>query len=81
MITEIYVPRADAAGLHGRRARTASASNGVPIIYGTIRLIEKDDESVPGVGEASRTPASSSTFTSMHTPQGVDRAAAARSAA
>ena len=45
MITEIYVPRARLAGLHGRgRART-SASNGVPIIYGTVRLIERDDES------------------------------------
>ena len=45
MITEIYVPRREAAGLHGR-SRAGFRINGVPIIYGTIRLIEKDDESV-----------------------------------
>jgi FAD/FMN-containing dehydrogenase len=44
MITEIYVPRpalpafmAEAAGVFRK--------NGVPIVYGTVRLIEQDDES------------------------------------
>jgi FAD/FMN-containing dehydrogenase len=44
MITEIYVPRAD---LPSFMAETAGVfrKNGVPIVYGTVRLIEQDDES------------------------------------
>jgi FAD/FMN-containing dehydrogenase len=45
MITEIYVPRLRLPDFMNEVARTFR-SNGVPIIYGTIRLIEKDDESV-----------------------------------
>jgi FAD/FMN-containing dehydrogenase len=44
MITEIYVPR---PALPSFMAETASVfrKNGVPIVYGTVRLIEQDDES------------------------------------
>ena len=45
MITEIYVPR---PALPSFMAETAGVfrENGVPIVYGTVRLIEQDDESV-----------------------------------
>ena len=49
MITELYVPRdrlADFMAAVGDDFR----AHGVDVIYGTIRLIERDDESVPGVG-------------------------------
>jgi FAD/FMN-containing dehydrogenase len=44
MITEIYVPR---ASLPAFMAEVADRfrTNGVPIVYGTVRLIEQDDES------------------------------------
>jgi FAD/FMN-containing dehydrogenase len=44
MITEIYVPR---PRLPSFMAEAASVfrTNGVPIVYGTVRLIEQDDES------------------------------------
>ena len=44
MITEIYVPR---PALPSFMAEVASVfrTNGVPIVYGTVRLIEPDDES------------------------------------
>ncbi len=44
MITEIYVPR---PALPSFMAETAKVfrTNGVPIVYGTVRLIEQDDES------------------------------------
>ena len=35
-----------------RRSAKTFRRNGVPIVYGTVRLIEQDDESCPGVGEA-----------------------------
>ena len=44
MITEIYVPRADLASFMGEVARLFR-TNGVPIVYGTVRLIEQDAES------------------------------------
>jgi FAD/FMN-containing dehydrogenase len=45
MITEIYVPR---PALPSFMAEVAAAfrTNGVPIVYGTVRLIEQDAESV-----------------------------------
>ena len=43
MITEIYVERDAAGRLHGRRARGLRAHS-ANVIYGTVRLIEKDDE-------------------------------------
>lgn len=44
MITEIYVPRQDLAGFL-EEVRADFRANRVELIYGTIRLIEKDDES------------------------------------
>lgn len=43
MITEIYVPRPRLPDFMAEVAQNFR-SNGVPIIYGTVRLIEKDDE-------------------------------------
>ena len=43
LITEIYVPRPRLPDFMADVARTFR-TNGVPVIYGTIRLIEKDDE-------------------------------------
>ena len=44
MITEIYVPRPDLARFLAEVAEDFRA-NGVDLVYGTIRLIERDDES------------------------------------
>ena len=44
MITEIYVPRLRLADFMAEVAEVFRR-NGVPIIYGTVRLIERDDES------------------------------------
>jgi FAD/FMN-containing dehydrogenase len=44
MITEIYVPRADLPSFMAEVAKTFR-SNSVPIVYGTVRLIEQDTES------------------------------------
>ena len=44
IITEIYVPRVALADFLGEAAKLLR-SNGTPVIYGTVRLIEKDDES------------------------------------
>ena len=44
MITEIYVPRSDLPSFMAEVAGTFR-KNGVPVVYGTVRLIEKDDES------------------------------------
>lgn len=45
MITEIYVPRADLAGFLAEAAEDFRVHD-VDCIYGTVRLIEQDDESV-----------------------------------
>ncbi len=45
MITELYVPRPSIAAFMQRAAALLRPS-GVPVIYGTVRLIERDDESV-----------------------------------
>jgi FAD/FMN-containing dehydrogenase len=45
MITEIYVPRPALPSFMSEVA-DAFRNNGVPIVYGTVRLIEQDDESV-----------------------------------
>jgi FAD/FMN-containing dehydrogenase len=75
MITEIYVPRPRLPDFMAEVARTFR-SNGVPIIYGTIRLIEKDDESVLAWAKE---PYACIIFNLhvVHTPPGVDQAAAA----
>jgi len=75
MITEIYVPRLRLPDFMNEVARTFR-SNGVPIIYGTIRLIEKDDESVLAWAKE---PYACIIFNLhvVHTPQAMDRAAEA----
>jgi hypothetical protein len=45
MITELYVPR-PALGVFMSDAAELLRRSGVPVIYGTIRLIERDQESV-----------------------------------
>ena len=44
MITEIYVPRPALAAFMEHAAELLRGG-GVPVIYGTVRLIERDDES------------------------------------
>jgi FAD/FMN-containing dehydrogenase len=44
IITEIYVPRSDLPGFLARAAELMR-SNDTIVVYGTVRLIEKDDES------------------------------------
>lgn len=44
MITEIYVPRPELPSFMAETAKVFK-TNGVPIVYGTVRLIERDDES------------------------------------
>ena len=75
MITEIYVPRPRLPDFMAEVARTFR-TNGVPIIYGTIRLIEKDDESMLAWATE---PYACIIFNLhvIHTPQGIERAAEA----
>ena len=44
MITEIYVPRPELPSFMAEVGKVFR-TNGVPIVYGTVRLIEQDDES------------------------------------
>ena len=71
MITEIYVPRAD---LPSFMAETAGVfrKNGVPIVYGTVRLIEQDDESFLAWAKQ---PYACIIFNLhvVHTPEGIER--------
>jgi FAD/FMN-containing dehydrogenase len=75
MITEIYVPR---PALPSFMAEVASVfrKNGVPIVYGTVRLIEQDDESF--LAWATQ-PYACIIFNLhvVHTPEGMERAAQA----
>ena len=72
MITEIYVPR---PALPSFMAEVAAAfrTNGVPIVYGTVRLIEQDDESVLAWAKQ---PYACIIFNLhvVHTPEGMARA-------
>ena len=72
MITEIYVPRTELAEFmeDARRALTAARAN---VIYGTVRLIEKDDESFLAWA---REPWACVIFNLCvhHTPEAIDRA-------
>jgi FAD/FMN-containing dehydrogenase len=72
MITEIYVPRPDLPSFMADAAATFR-TNGVPIVYGTVRLIEQDDETV--LAWAKR-PYACIIFNLhvVHTPQGIERA-------
>jgi FAD/FMN-containing dehydrogenase len=75
MITEIYVPR---PALPSFMAETAGVfrHNGVPIVYGTVRLIERDDESVLAWAKAAYACIIFNLHV-VHTPDGVARAAQA----
>jgi FAD/FMN-containing dehydrogenase len=72
MITEIYVPR---PALPSFMAEVAAAfrKNGVPIVYGTVRLIEQDDESFLAWAKQ---PYACIIFNLhvVHTPEGLERA-------
>ena len=72
MITEIYVPR---PALPSFMAEVASVfrTNGVPIVYGTVRLIEQDDESFLAWAKQ---PYACIIFNLhvVHTPEGRERA-------
>jgi FAD/FMN-containing dehydrogenase len=75
MITEIYVTR---PSLPSFMAEVADAfrKNGVPIVYGTVRLIERDDESFLAWAKQ---PYACIIFNLhvVHTPEGMARAAQA----
>ena len=72
MITEIYVPRPDLPSFMAEVAKVFR-SNGVPIVYGTVRLIEQDDESFLAWAKQ---PYACIIFNlhTVHTPEGIDRA-------
>ena len=71
MITEIYVPRPALPSFMAEVAGTFR-KNGVPIVYGTVRLIEQDDESVLAWAKQ---PYACIIFNLhvVHTPQGIER--------
>jgi FAD/FMN-containing dehydrogenase len=75
MITEIYVPRPDLPSFMAEVAKGFRA-NGVPIVYGTVRLIEQDDESFLAWAKQ---PYACVIFNLhvVHTPEGIERAAQA----
>jgi FAD/FMN-containing dehydrogenase len=75
MITEIYVPRPRLPDFMSDVAQTFR-TNGVPIIYGTVRLIEKDDESFLAWATE---PYACIIFNLhvVHTPAGIEKAAQA----
>lgn len=75
MITEIYVPRPRLADFMADAAKDLRA-NGAEVIYGTIRLIERDTESVLAWA---REPWACVIFNLhvVHTAAGIERAAAA----
>jgi FAD/FMN-containing dehydrogenase len=72
MITEIYVPRPQLPSFMAEVAN-AFRKNGVPIVYGTVRLIEQDDESFLAWAKQ---PYACIIFNLhvVHTPQGIERA-------
>ena len=72
MITEIYVPRPDLPAFMAETAKRFR-TNGVPIVYGTVRLIERDDESF--LAWATQ-PYACVIFNlhTVHTPDGLERA-------
>jgi FAD/FMN-containing dehydrogenase len=72
MITEIYVPRPQLPSFMAEVASTFRR-NGVPIVYGTVRLIEQDDESFLAWAKQ---PYACIIFNLhvVHTPEGQERA-------
>src|SRR5205823_36239 len=75
VITEIYVPRPDLADFLARAAELLRASD-ARVIYGTVRLIEKDDESVLAWAKQSYACIIFNLFT-LHTPAGLNASARA----
>jgi FAD/FMN-containing dehydrogenase len=73
MITEAYVPRRDLATFMGRLADDFRR-NDVTVIYGTIRLIEKDDESFLAWARESWVCVVMNLHID-HSPQGIEKAA------
>ena len=75
MITEIYVPRPQLPSFMAEVADTFRR-NGVPIVYGTVRLIDQDDESFLAWAKQ---PYACIIFNLhvVHTPEGQTRAAQA----
>jgi FAD/FMN-containing dehydrogenase len=73
MITELYVPRHDLAAFMAEVA-TDFRTHQTPVIYGTVRLIERDDETVLAWA---REPWACIVFNLHvdHTPEGIERAA------
>ena len=73
MITEIYVPR-PALGRFFEQVREAFRGIAVPIVYGTVRLIERDAESfLPWARD--RWACTIFNLHVEHTPAGIDRGA------
>jgi FAD/FMN-containing dehydrogenase len=75
MISEIYVPR-ERLGDFMAAAAEQVRSNGANVIYGTIRLIERDEESVLAWA-TDRWACIIFNLCVPHTPDGIDRAAEA----
>lgn len=75
MISELYVPRARLAELMSEAAEDFRR-NGVDVIYGTVRLIERDEESFLAWA---REPWACVIFNlhTEHTPEGIGRSAGA----
>ena len=73
IISEIYVPRADLAGFLAQTAELLR-SNRTIVIYGTVRLIEKDDESFLAWAKESYACVIFNLLT-LHTPEGIETSA------
>ena len=75
VITEIYVPRKDLAAFFAA-VREDFREHDVDVIYGTVRLIERDNESVLAWA---REPWACTIFNihTVHSPEGIARSAAA----
>jgi len=75
MISELYVPRSELAAFF-KDMREDFRRHNVEVIYGTIRLIERDDESFLAWARESWACTVLNLHVS-HTPEGIERAAAA----
>jgi len=73
IITEIYVPRADLPKFLAQAAELLH-SNHTIVIYGTVRLIEKDDESFLAWAKESYACVIFNLLT-LHTPAGIEASA------
>ncbi len=72
MISEIYVPRAKLPALFAR-LREDFRKNNVDVVYGTVRLIEKDTESFLAWAKQSYA-ATVFNFHVDHSPEGIEKA-------